>query len=243
MQEVLFPEQPGAFDLAGTRTSALWLSKPPGHLDDLNLRAVFPSSNEWGIPDVAAEYTVPERMLAWTDRAALADAGPNAAAHSFLDDYRFESMWARAEKSVARLKTAGCMALSPDFSLWRGAPWVVQSWQVYRSRWCAAWWQSHGVRVICTAQWAGPETFGFAFGTMPHGCPVAVSAVGVVRDRSAHAGFQAGLSALAERVAPSVLLVYGKLPPGADTHGVPVRLYPTRWQGADGSGRSRRRRG
>jgi hypothetical protein len=126
--------------------------------------------------------------------------------------------------------------------LWRGAPLAVQLWQVYRSRWCAAWWQSHGVRVVLTAQWAGAETFGFAFGTMPRGCLVAVSAVGVVRDRSAHAGFQTGLSALAERVAPSALLVYGKLPAGCDTHGVPVRFYRTRWQEAPG-GRPRRQRG
>ncbi len=37
--------------------------------------------------------------------------------------------------------------LSPDFSMYTNYPEAFQIWQVYRNRWCAAYWQSKGIKV------------------------------------------------------------------------------------------------
>lgn len=45
--------------LAGTRSSHRW-AEPPGNFDSLNCRAIFPSSNQWGIPDKVIRQMVRE---------------------------------------------------------------------------------------------------------------------------------------------------------------------------------------
>ncbi|GAA1564152.1 hypothetical protein GCM10009678_54060 [Actinomadura kijaniata] len=64
-------------------------------------------------------------------------------------------MWNKPERALTRLARVGA-ALTPDFSLWRDVPLVMQLWQVYRARWCGAWLLHHGIQIIPTVSWAGP---------------------------------------------------------------------------------------
>ena len=207
----------------GTRSTFRW-NAPPGKLDPLNLRSIFKSENQWDIPDLQPCDFVPASLAAWNHPKSCESAANTGAIHFFLDDYRFERVWWKPEAVLPRLQEVGT-ALTPDFSIWRDMPMATQLWQVYRSRWCGAYWQSHGLRVIPTATWAGPSTYEFAFTTLPKRSVVAVSALGV-RDREARALFQAGLEALIEICTPSLLLSYGKLPVECSS---PVREYPKFW--------------
>jgi hypothetical protein len=110
----------------------------------------------------------------------------------------------------------------------------MQLWQVYRSRWCGAWLLHHGVTVVPTLSWSTPDTYGFAFTGIPTGSVVAVSTVGVWRDREARSLFAGGYAAMVERLSPSLVLVYGKAPTEQLAGGagaVPVRCYASRWDG------------
>jgi hypothetical protein len=217
--------------LAGTRTSHRW-SELPGGFDRLNCRALYPSSNPWGIPDLPPARWQPARLVAYTDRRAIAAACPDTALHFFLDDYRFEPLWSTPQRALSRPYSVGA-ALTPDFSLWRDMPLAMQMWQVYRSRWCGTWMAAHGVRVIPTASWSTAESYPFAFAGIARGSIVAVSTVGVLRDREARALFAGGYAEMVRQVQPAMVLVYGRAPaeqPG-DAGGPPVRCYPTRWDG------------
>jgi hypothetical protein len=215
-----------AGQLDGTKTSAFWKRKP-GNFDRLNLRMLWPQLNRWGIPHLDPEPFIPAVLAAYHDPAGISQAAADrGAVHFFIDDYRFEAVWNSPERGLERVRRAGA-ALSPDFSLWRGMPLALQLWQVYRSRWCGAYWQYHGVKVVPTVSWAGPESFGFCFEGLPEGVPVAVSAVGV-RDGEGRDLFARGLAELVRRVRPSRLLVYGGVPPWVSPE-VPVTEYPSFW--------------
>lgn len=214
--------------LGGTRTSHRW-AQMPGNWDRLNTRALFGSTNEWGIPDLPAATGEPARLLPYNDRHATATARPGDAIHFFLDDYRFETVWTKPERGLSRCRSVGA-ALTPDFSLWTTMPPVMQLWQVYRSRWCGAWLLSHGVSVIPTVSWSTPDSYPFAFAGITPGSTVAVSTVGIVRDRHARALFAAGYTAMLDRIRPARVLVYGTPPPPTCSVGdVPIRVYPSRW--------------
>jgi Domain of unknown function (DUF4417) len=222
--------------LGATRSSHRW-AEMPGNWDRLNTRALFASTNPWGIPDLPAATVEPARLVAYSARRDIDRASPTDAVHFFLDDYRFETVWSKPERALTRLARVGT-ALSPDFSLWRDMPWVMQLWQVYRSRWCAAWMLHHGLRVIPTLSWSTPDTFGFAFTGIPAGSVVAVSTVGVHRDPQARDLFRAGYQQMLTQLTPTVVLVYG--PPLPDITSVMafapdqpsprVRCYPSHWQ-------------
>jgi hypothetical protein len=216
-------------DIGGTRSSHRW-TEMPGNFDRLNCRALWPTDNDWGIPALPAADLIPARLVAYNDRRAVTTAGPGAAVHFFLDDYRFETVWSKPERGLSRCSSVGA-ALTPDFSLWRNMPRAMQLWQVYRSRWCGAWLLHHGVQVVPTVSWSTPDTYSFAFAGLARGSVVAVSTVGVQRDAEARELFAAGLAAMIDRLQPTTVLVYGKPPTEQVPEATEVQCYPSRWDG------------
>jgi hypothetical protein len=212
--------------LEGTRTSHRW-QELPGSFDTVNARAIYPSSNEWGIPDLPAACAEPARLVPYSDHHAGERAKPGDCCHFFLDDYRFEHVWSKPERPLPRLQRVG-LAFTPDFSLWTSMPMAMQLWQVYRSRWCGAWWIEHGIDVIPTVSWSTGESYRFCFAGIAPGSVVAVSSVGVLRDRQALRLFWQGYSAMLDVAKPSHVLCYGRLPDKVKDW-LPVTEYPTRW--------------
>lgn len=201
-----------------------WRNKPE-KIDVLNSHVIFGRVSKWGIPTIDPCDFVPSMLAAWHDPRGREDAAKQGGAlHFFLDDYRFERVWSDPHGTLDRIKTVGA-ALSPDFSMWRDMPPAMQLWQLYRSRWCAAWWQYNKVNVIPTVGWGRPETFEFVFEGLPHESVLAISIVGI-KSAYAHKLFREGLERLVEDVHPTMLLCYGKLPYDP---GVPVTEYPTLW--------------
>lgn len=211
----------------GTRTSAQWDTQP-GKFDALNLRMTFRSLNENQIPDLQPTDFVPANLAAWNmhrhrDHAAVS----GGALHFFLDDYRFETVWSSPERLLPRVLAVGA-SLTPDFSLWRDMPRAAQIWNVYRSRWCGAFWQFFGVEVIPTACWGRKETFDFCFDGIPEHSTVALSAVGIKSELDKQF-FRNGLRELISRTQPKLLLSYGELRFCDDLDLPDVREYPTYW--------------
>jgi hypothetical protein len=212
----------------GTRSSAYWATQP-GKFDVLNLRMTFPSSNLTGIPDLKPSEFIPSTLAAWNmprhrDYAAVS----GGALHFFLDDYRFETAWSSPERLLPRVLAVGA-TLTPDFSLWRDMPRPAQVWNVYRSRWCGAYWQSEGIEVIPTACWGTRDTFDFCFDGIPYGATVAISSMGIRSTGVDRELFRDGLKELISRTQPQRLLAYGQLRFCEDIDLPDVREYPTFW--------------
>lgn len=104
--------------------------------------------------------------------------------HFFLDDYQFERIWNTPHEMIERLKPFQC-CLTPDFSLYMDMPIAMKIWNVYRSRLIGQMMQDVGINVIPTLSWAEPDTFAFCFDGLEKGGAVAVSTVGVMRDKEA----------------------------------------------------------
>lgn len=213
--------------VGATRTSHNW-TEQPGNWDRLNCRALYASSNEWGIPDLPTALTSPARLVAYNDKHACETPETGDAVHFFLDDYRFETVWSKPERGLARCQRVGT-ALTPDFSLWTTMPRAMQVWQVYRSRWVGCWLAHHGVQVIPTIGWSTSDSYEFAFAGVPTGSVVAISTVGVQHDPLARELFAEGYAAMLHHLLPSTVLAYGKLLPEM-TGDTPVLRYPTRWE-------------
>lgn len=228
-KQLCIPDIAMQHSLDGTRTSQNW-KHPPAGMDKLNTRAVFPSSNRWDIPDLPACDLRPPVLVPYSSPAEIREAPAGAAVHFFLDDYRFETVWSHPQRGLARLASLG-VALTPDFSMWRDMPLVMQQWQVYRNRWCGAWLLLHGIDVIPTVTWSTPSTYEFAFAGIPTGSTVAISTVGT-RSRDAQKLLVAGCEAMADALQPSRVLVYGRaelVQHVFERVGAEVLRYPTRW--------------
>lgn len=211
-----------------TRSSHNWVSLP-GNFDRNNTHTLYPSSNQWGIPDLPAASAVPKRLIAYNDRWKVEHPEAGDAVHFFLDDYRFETMWTKPQRGLSRVMRAG-LALTPDFSLWREMPLAMQLWQVYRSRWCGCWMRSNGVEVIPTVSWSTLDSFEFAFAGIAKHSAVAVSSVGI-RGMEAERDYRRGIYNLIYDIDPVVVIVYGRsLGEDKVYPNTQFMYYKTRWE-------------
>ena len=216
---------------AATRSSDRWQTRP-GNFDALNAAHLFPTDNEWGVPCLAnvPRSRLPRWLAPYRTRIRSQQPLHDGAIHFFLDDYRFETVWNRPRQVLPALEGYATL-LTPDFSLYRDWPRTLQIWNVYRNRWCGAFWQSLGYAVIPTISWGGAPSFDFCFLGVPLRSLVAVSTVGLKLDQpwSYHL-FLDGFEEMVRRLRPSAVLCYGSIP-NACRQMAEVVCYPTRWDG------------
>ena len=182
-------------------------------LENFGLFQPLLTEGRLGIPVIAPVYELPD--LEWTGfnyaRKQTKEA-PDRGVHFFLDDYQFTTVWKQPQRYLDILRRFGAV-MSPDFSTYRDMPMILQIYNHYRKHWCAQYWQSNGINVIPTISWSTPESFEWCFDGEPHGSVVAISTVGVQRNREAAELFRLGYAEMMERLAPCKIICYGRMLP------------------------------
>jgi len=135
----------------------------------------------------------------------LSEGQTDKIVHFFLDDYKFEVLWNDPDPRIERLKKYRAV-LSPQFSMYTEMPVAVQIHQVFKSRWCGAYFQSKGLKVIPSLVWGEPDTFWFSFDGIEEGSVVAVSTVGMRTEKQL---FMAGYKEMLQRIKPKTVICYG----------------------------------
>lgn len=181
-------------------------------------------AGELEIPRLRTSELLPERLVSF--EKAMTRSGeirrPAEAGlwvHFYTDDRRFERLWNNPKAYLARLKRFTGI-ITPDFSLYRDMPLVMQAWNTYRGRALGHWLAVNGIPVIPNVRWGDERTYSFCFDGIEAGKTVAVSTYGCLRGRANHQYFQRGLEELVRRLQPPVILVHGSAP---DTLFAPYR--------------------
>ena len=116
------------------------------------LRNQFPGKGKWKIPVIPKfqpkDGDFNDLLLIGFDKTNLEDQNHlDRMVHFFLYDYRFERVWKNPEADIEKLSRYRAV-LSPDFSMYLEMAPVMQMYNVFRNRWCGAYWASKGIRVI-----------------------------------------------------------------------------------------------
>lgn len=191
--------------------------------DGYNLGAFDPEDADgfYQMPRLKKCLHVPERLINFNE--VLTSRDYNAGVHFFIDDYRFERVWNQPERYIGILKGFDCV-FTPDFSLYLDMPEAMKIWNIYRSRLIGQMCQREGMNVIPTVSWADAESYDYCFDGLPAGGAVAVSTVGVMRDKEAERIFRDGMAAMIGKIEPGLILMYGKAIPEA-CFGVEYRSF------------------
>ena len=164
---------------------------------------------EWEIPRMKPEDAEPERLISFSKSIRHKDSC--AWVHFFEDDASIERLWNRPRVYLPVLKRyAG--VISPDFSLYRDMPLVMQANNVYRGRALGHWLQENGVSVIPNIRFGDERTYGFCCAGIEPGGTIAVGSHGCIKGREDRRYFKQGLSAVMETLRPQRLIVYGSAP-------------------------------
>lgn len=179
------------------------------HLDDFNPAR---ADGYYQMPVLKACHFTPDNLIGFNYVKSIVEKGKSDeyvnGVHFFIDDYQFERIWNKPQKNIERLKHFAC-ALTPDFSLYMEMSMALKIWNVYRSRLIGQMMQDAGLKVIPTLRWAEKDTFDFCFDGIEPGGVVAVSNVGMVRDKEMRAVWRAGMDAAIERLRPEAVIAFG----------------------------------
>lgn len=171
----------------------------------LLLRNQFERSGAFEIPLIHKEQVGLEN-LALIGYDKLSSGKNDQIVHFFLDDYKFEALWNNPAPRVERLSSFKAV-LSPQFSIYSEMPIAIQIHNTFRNRWCGAYLQSKGLKVIPSVVWGEPDTFWFCFDGIEKNSTVAVSTIGVRNEKEL---FMSGYKELLRRIEPTNIICYGK---------------------------------
>lgn len=179
------------------------------------LRNQFPGNGKWSIPHIPRfelrTGDFDDLLLIGFDKTNLEDQKHlNRMVHFFLYDYRFERVWNTPDSDIERLARYRAV-LSPDFSIYLEMAPVMQLYNLFRNRWCGAYWASKGIRVIPTVNWGDESTFDFCFEGIEKGSVVAVSTYMASEhdNRSDQKKwFMAGYNEMLRRIEPEKIICY-----------------------------------
>jgi len=126
-------------------------------------------------------------------------------------DIKFERLWNNPKQYLNKLKNFKGV-ISPDFSLYRNMPLVMQMWNTYRGRALASWLSDNGVEIIPNVRFNDERTYNFCFDGIEKNKTVAVGTHGCIKRKEDKAFFKAGLAQLVKRLSPETIIVYGRAP-------------------------------
>ena len=164
--------------------------------------------NKFGIPLIKKQIIDLDKIELWSFAKTKQDDDENKhkTIHFFTYDWLFETVFDKPEKALEKLDQYYAL-LTPEFSTYKDMPYAVQLWSVFKSRWCGAFWQKHGLKVIPTIAWGTKDSHEFCFEGVEQGSVVAVSTYYSMDNES---GFMEGYNKMLEVIKPSAIICYGE---------------------------------
>ncbi len=95
------------------------------------------------LPCIITSKELPNRVITFYKAMAKANKDYDCWVAFYEHDINFERLWNNPKQYLNRLKKFNGV-ISPDFSLYRNMPLVMQEWNTYRGRALAFWLQKNG---------------------------------------------------------------------------------------------------
>lgn len=159
---------------------------------------------------------IPENLIPFSKTAYSADCAEYV--HFYEHDTVFRDFLNNPEPYIEKLfKFPGI--ITPDCSLYRDMPLVLQMANTYMSRSVGCYMQEQGLNVIPNVRWGDERSYlpgmtdiPFAFlGIEKHGI-VSVSTYGCIRGKENKRHFHDGFHSMLEFLQPEIVLIHGAMP-------------------------------
>ena len=91
-------------------------------------------------------------------------------------------------------------------------PYVMQLWNIYRSRAIGFWLQVNGIKVIVNIRYADRRTYHCCCDGISKHCVIAIGTHGTIKNNKDRRLFCEGLDIIVKKLQPSTIIIYGKAP-------------------------------
>lgn len=163
------------------------------------------------LPVISTSNQIPNRLIPFSQAMEKSATDFDCWIMFYEHDVKFERFWNKPKQYIAKIKKYRGV-ISPDFSLYRNMPLVMQAWNTYRNRALACWLQNNGVEVIPNIRFGDKRTYDFCFDGIEKNKTVAVGTYGCIKRKEDKEFFCLGLAELVKRLSPKTIIVYGAAP-------------------------------
>lgn len=161
------------------------------------------------IPCIKPENCVPQRLIPFSK--AVSGTDYDCFVHFYEDDANFERLWNNLQKYLLILKKYKGV-ITPDFSIYRDMPLVMQQWNTYRNRAIGCWLQDNNIPTITNVRWGDERTFPFCCAGAPKNSTIAIGSHGCIKLLQERWYFINGLEYSIKTLQPKIIVVYGTAP-------------------------------
>lgn len=153
---------------------------------------------------------LPTQLIPFS-KAVSSTCNYDAWVHFYEDDVKFERLWNQPNRYLPILmRYTG--VITPDYSLYRDMPLVMQHWNIYRSHALGHWLQENGQSVITNVRFGDSRTLSPSCAGTPTHASIAIGTHGCLRDVQNRQHLMQGLPYIIERLQPQTIIVYGSAP-------------------------------
>ncbi len=163
------------------------------------------------LPKIRTSDILPEALIPFSKAMAKNCKDFGSFVMFYEHDIKFERLWKNPKQYLEKLKKFKGV-ISPDFSLYRNMPLVMQQWNTYRGRALANWMQKNGIEIIPNVRFNDERTYDFCFDGIEMNKTISVGTHGCIKCKDDREHFKLGLSELVRRLSPQNIIVYGSAP-------------------------------
>ncbi len=163
------------------------------------------------LPCLSTSNKVPNKVITFSKAMSKSCKDFDCWVVFYEHDEKFERFWNNPKAYLEKLKKFNGV-ISPDYSLYRSMPLVMQEWNTYRGRALAAWLQGNGVEIIPNVRFNDERTYDFCFDGIEKNKTVAIGTHGCLKSKEDKLYFELGLAVLVSKLTPKNIIVYGTAP-------------------------------
>jgi len=145
------------------------------------------------LPVIRTSGQIPEKVVTFSKAMSKNWTDFDCWVIFYEHDKKFERLWNNPKKYLGRLKKFKGV-ISPDFSLYRNMPLVMQEWNTFRGRALAFWLQSNGVEIIPNVRFGDERTYSFCFDGIEENKTISIGTHGCIKLREDKLFFKVGLA-------------------------------------------------
>ena len=161
------------------------------------------------IPFINGTLHIPNKLISFSK--CLSSKDYNQWVMFYEDDISFERIWKEPEKYLPILKKYKGV-ISPDFSLYRDMPLVMQKWNIYRNRAIGCWLEDNQIEVIPNVRFGDERTFPYSVLGIRKNSIISIGTHGLIKVNEDRKYLKQGLEYVIKHIKPPIIVVYGKAP-------------------------------
>ena len=153
--------------------------------------------------------------------------------HFYEHDYIIERIWKHPMKYLEKLKKFDGV-ITPDFSLYRDMPLMMQMYNIFRSRMVGRWLQDNGIDVIVNVRYGDARTYKLScLGVSKHST-ISIGTYGSIKEKENRRILEQGLPYVIRSVQPKTLIIYGSaskiIIELCDKHNIKLIVYKSNFE-------------